>query len=167
MRRIVVSLLAVLTTGCATLGPRTEGVTGAIAYQATDMEQRYNLYSFNVVIKETQGTAITFNEIHVKAYQPGLSPWTPRYRGTWTLPANGQFRIPLSVRVTCTGSQCQSTNMNPLWQITMTGTSERGQPIRAVIDLRLPGDPPVPPVATSKDVPAITLTTPPGGSARQ
>lgn len=62
------SAVAVLLSACATLGPRIQGQTELVAWQATDLKlervggDRWS-YSFELLIRETRGTAVTFNEI--------------------------------------------------------------------------------------------------------
>ena len=110
-----------------------------------------------------RGTGITFTEIETTIYQPGAGSGTRRYRGTWRLDAQDQFRIPLVSSLSCHPSfdSCLGTNVPiRLWRIRMSGTDDRGQPATAVIDLSLPADPPSPPATTSKSVREITLVPP-------
>jgi hypothetical protein len=107
---------------------------------------------------------LTFNEIETIVYQPGTTPWSARYRGSWPLTANDQFRISLGSSLSChptSGGMCSGSNVPiPLWRIRMSGTDIRNQPATVVIDLSLPADPPSPPATTSKSVRAITLVPP-------
>jgi hypothetical protein len=59
----------------------------------------------------------------------------------------------------CSGTQVPI----PLWQVRMSGTDDRGQPVTTVIDLSLPPDPPATPATTSKSVREITLAPPKPG----
>jgi len=165
-RSAVMILVAFWLAGCATLGPRIEGQTDAVAWKATDLklEQRgpRNLwyYSFELLIRESRGLAVTFNEIETTIYQPGTMPWTGRFPGSWKLDARDQFRIPLFSTLSCGFSFdfCGGPTVPiPLWRVVMRGTDERGQAVSAVIDLSLPPDPPAVPESTSKSVRAITL----------
>lgn len=168
---LTLATVAVLSA-CATLGPRVQGQTDAAEWQATDLvlERRAVggrdlwYYAFELRIQETRGIGVTFSEIETTIYQPGLTPWTGRYRGTWRLGAKDQFRIPLQSTVSCpptAGGACLGSNVPiPLWQVVMQGKDDRGQAVRAVIDLSLPADPPAPPQTTSKSVRAITLVPP-------
>jgi len=161
-----------LLSACATLGPRIQGETDLVAWQATDLrlEQRdvgggrkLWYYSFGLLIRETRGTAITFNEIEWTIYQPGTASGTARYRGSWKLDARDQFRIPLQSTLSCGFSFdfCTGTTVPiPLYQVIMRGTDERGRAVSTVIDLALPADPPSPPQTTSKSVRAIELVPP-------
>lgn len=159
-----------LISACATLAPRLEGRSEIVAWQATDLtlEQKTDgfrslwYYTFELLVREVRGTGLTFNEIETTLYQPGTTSWSARYRGTWRLDANDQFRISLSSTLACLhGSVCSGPNVPiPLWRIRMKGTEDGGQPATTVIDLSLPANPPSPPVTTSKSVRGITLVPP-------
>jgi len=161
-----------LVTACATLGPRIEGRSDLVAWQATDLTLAPRpvgsgsswLYTFELLVREVGGVGLTLNEIETFIYQPGTTAWSARYRGNWRLDANDQFRIPLQSTLSCSptsGGMCSGANVPiPLWRIRMTGTDDRSQPVAVVIDLSLPADPPSPPATTSKSVRAITLTPP-------
>ena len=167
----LVSVVLIALTACASLGPLTEGSAPGLAWYAADTElarktadtRSWWEYNFSLVVKETRGTAITFNEIKTTVYQPNVTPWSPLYRGVWELPANDTFRIPLGVSITCphVSPNCGGANVPiPLWRIVMTGQSAAGEPVRYVIDLRMPADPPSPPAVTATSVRAISLTPP-------
>lgn len=170
---VIAALTALLLgTACATLGPRIEGRSDPVAWQATDLTLAQRpvgggslwLYSFELLVREVGGVGLTFNEIETVIYQPGTTAWSARYRGSWRLDAGDQFRIPLQSTLSCpptAGGMCSGANVPiPLWRIRMSGTDDRGQPSAVVIDLSLPADPPSPPATTSKSVRAITLTPP-------
>ena len=171
MWRALIIVVLLVVPACSTLGPLTEGSGPGLSWYAADMALTrriadglaYWWYDFSLVVKETRGTALTFNEIKTTVYQPGVAPWSPLYRGVWELPANDTFRIPLSVTIRCPGlsTSCLGTNVPiPLWRIIMTGRSAGGEPVRFVIDLRLPADPPSPPPVTAASIRAISLTSP-------
>lgn len=156
-------------SACATFGARTQGQTDLVAWQASDLKlerrdvggRRLWFYSFELLIRETRGIAVTFNEIETTVYQPGVSPWAGRFQGSWKLDARDEFRIPLSSTLFChpSADSCVGPSvLIPLWQILMRGMDDRGQAVRTVIDLSLPADPDSTPEATtSKSVRAITL----------
>ena len=152
MRRLlVVVVVLVALSGCATLGPRTSGADGSIEWQAVDLKLgRKDLsspwvYSFTLQLRDTQGRRVTFTEMERRIYQPGTGSYSGRFNGAWMIPVSGVLRIPMSSSLRCGGVEgnCSGTLMPiPLWQITLTGTAEGGQSVRAVVDLRLPADPP-------------------------
>jgi hypothetical protein len=171
MCRALIAFLLFSLSACASLRPLTEGSAPGLAWHTADVALERKTsdtrswweYSFSLVVQETQGTALTFNEVKTTVYQPGLNPWSPTYRGVWELPANASFRIPLSVGVGCLHGVPNCTGSNvpiPLWRITMIGRTAGGEPIRYVIDLRMPADPPAPPSVISTDVRAIDLVQP-------
>jgi len=165
-------LIALALPACAAFAPRVQGQTDILAWQATDLSlerktfntQSYWLYSFNLLVREIRGAAVTFNEIETTTYQPGIGPWTGKYRGSWRLEAGDQFRIPLESSIVChptSGGTCLGTNVPiPLWRITMGGTDDNGRPVRTITDLSLPPDPPSPPQTTSTSVRGIDLVPP-------
>lgn len=171
MWRALSGIVVLALSACSTLGPLTEGSAPGLAWYAADVElarktaetRSWWQYSFSLVVKETRGTALTFNEIKTAVYQPNVNSWSPLYRGVWELPANDTFRIPLTVSLSCPHvvPNCQGPNVPiPLWQITMTGRSATGEPVRFVIDLRMPADPPSPPLVTATSIRTISLTAP-------
>lgn len=164
MTSILVGVLLLLS-GCAALGPKVQGETEAVSWKATDMRlelrpgNRY-FYTFNLVVREMRGATLRFNEIVTTIYQPGLGPWTGTYRGDWKLGPREAFRLPLQSTISCVSAvpNCQGTNVPvPLWRITMTGTDDKAQPVKAVIDLTLPADPPPSTDRSSDAVPPISL----------
>jgi hypothetical protein len=69
----------------------------------------------------------------------------------------------LSVSLSCphVAPNCGGPNVPiPLWRITMVSRSAAGEPIRYVIDLRMPADPPSPAATTAASIRAISLTAP-------
>ena len=174
--RVLASLLLGLgVSACATLAPRTQGETNLVAWQATDLSLEQKTVngrsgwfsSFALLVSERRGIPVVFTDIETTIYQPGVTPWTGRFRGSWHLGANEQFRIPLVSTIYCHptgGGMCSGTQVPiPLWQIRMTGTDNGGQPVTTVIDLSLPPDPPPTPATTSKSVREITLVPPRSG----
>lgn len=165
---IVACSIVMLLCGCASLGTRVQGETEVLSWKATDMRlelrptgsgNRY-FYTFNLVVRESRGTALRFNEIVTTIYQPGIGPWTGKYHGDWRLGPREAFRVPLQSTISClsTTPNCLGTNVPvPLWRITLTGTDDKAQPVKAVIDLSLPADPPPSSDRSSDAVPPISL----------
>lgn len=157
-RTLFALLLGVVVTGCASLGVRTEGVSGPIAWRATDLKVQavgeapgfigvgraaQEVYSFTLVLQETQGTAITFTKV---AYTidsgPALLPFSSEQPGHWELRPYRELRWPLSSSYHCPASDCMNPGaVAPVWHIILTGTDDKGRPVRAVIDLKLPYNP--------------------------
>jgi hypothetical protein len=156
-RPLFTLLLGMVVTSCASLGMRTEGVSGPIAWRATDLKIQAvgeaagvigisvsrEAYSFTLVLQETQGTALTFTKV---AYRidggPGLQPFFAERVGQWRLRPQGELRWPLSSTWSCTSTDCVRPGFfAPVWHIILTGTDNRGQEVRVVIDLKLPYNP--------------------------
>jgi hypothetical protein len=171
LRLIGALALIVSLPACATLGPRLEGRSEIVAWEATDLALERKtfgsrsawVYSFELLVRELRGTGLTFTEIETQTYQPGIIPGMARYRGSWRLGLLDEFRIPLEASLTChpSADSCSGTNVPiPLWRIQMTGRDDRDRAVTVVIDITLPPDPPTPPVRTSKSARAITLVPP-------
>jgi hypothetical protein len=167
-RPLLAYSLVVLLGGCAALGPKTQGETEAVAWKATDMRLELRpvgntnswFYTFNLLVRESRGTGITFDEIVTTIYQPGVGPWTGTYPGTWRLEPRAAFRLPLQSTISClsTTPNCLGTNVPvPLWRITMSGRDDQQRPVKAVMDLSLPADPPPSPDTAAQAAPFIKL----------
>ena len=90
----LVGVLVVLGTTMMGCTAYLKGMSGPIAWQATDhriIERSVSgadrdIYAFALVLEETQGSAITFTNLEYTVSQPGLnptgSPTTPRYSGS-------------------------------------------------------------------------------------
>ena len=146
-------LLGVVIAGCAGYWKaHTEGTSGPIAWSITDAKaaadrvgERY-AYAFVLVLQETQGTPLTFTTMTYTVYSgtathSGTSEWTRE--GTWKLRARGRYRFPFTYTATCPeGSGCIKLEpLAPTYHIVLTGTDSHDQPVRVVIDTKLPPDP--------------------------
>ena len=170
-RRILfrLALLALFLPSCAALGPKTQGQTESVSWKATDLRLERRpvpsginqwFYTFNLIVHESRGTKLTFSEIKTTIYQPGIGPWTGTYQGSWPLAAGDEFRVPLQSTISCPGlaTSCMGPNVPiPLWRVTLTGTDGNARPVKSVIDISLPADPPVAPADTSRSVRPIRL----------
>ncbi|MGH7353038.1 MAG: hypothetical protein ACRELS_00465, partial [Candidatus Rokuibacteriota bacterium] len=91
--------------GCASFGPITEGKSGSVAWQATDLDLARReagwIYSASILLRETDGVTLTFHEIRMLLGQPGTQAWSATYNGVWRLAAHGQMRIPLFSSLGC------------------------------------------------------------------
>lgn len=147
MCRLVILLMSVAMAGCTTMGLRTSGVTGPVSWQATELQwqpevfETQEIYTFTLVLHETQGTDMLFTKIH--AILRNASQSRPAYwekTGQWSLPARGELRLPLGSRRWCPYVKCWHAGpaFAPVWDITLTGTDQKGQPVQLTLDLRLP-----------------------------
>jgi predicted aspartyl protease len=154
--------MTAVISGCAELGARLDGVSGPMAWQATDLrvverqvtETSRELYAFTLVLKETQGRGVTFTHLEYTMTQPGLIPIGDTQRATiaWRLHPHGELRHPFYSYIYCSETPCQNWGPQaPWWHIVLTGTDEQHQSVRVAIDLRLPQNPPGPKVGRPKD----------------
>lgn len=150
-------LLGMVVTSCASLGMRTEGVSGPIAWHATDFKiqavgeaagvlgrpTQQEVYAFTLVLQETQGTALTFTKMAYRVDSgPGIHPGFAERVGQWRLRPHGELRWPLWSTWSCASTDCVNPGfVVPAWHIVLTGTDNRGQEVRVVIDLKLPSNP--------------------------
>jgi len=83
--------------------------------------------------RELRGTSVTFDQISLAIYQPGVTPYTARYRGAWELGPKNEFRIALHATIYCQGAEgnCGSGYAPiPLWQVIMLGKDAAARPSR-------------------------------------
>lgn len=150
LHRLMTLLLSLVVVGCATIGARTNGTSGSVVWQATDLRldpasflEKRETYNFTLVLRETQGIAITFTQLNAKvhnAFGSFLVPWEKT--GRWQLAAHGELRLPLvSIRY-CPYVKCRRPEpLAPEWSLDLTGTDAQGQPVRLAIEVRLPYTP--------------------------
>jgi len=147
-RRGVATVILGLLAGCASLGVKTSGISGPVAWRAVDMKTsgmsllgRYSdIYSFVLVLKETSGSAITFMKIEkqVYVYSRGIGSELSMEEGSWSLPANGELRLgPFGSRQICIG-QCGLGSHAPRWKIVLSGKDQEDHEIRLLFDIALP-----------------------------
>jgi len=118
------------------------GVTGSVAWQVVEMKAggdgNSSWASFVLVLTETNGSAITFTRIEKYVYGGGRGD-TRHDIGRWSLPANGELRLPFASRGFCQGATCRSATP-PNWEIVLMGKDDRDQDIRVAMKILLPSD---------------------------
>ena len=112
-RMFLALLLGVVIASCASVGFRTEGASGPVAWQATDLRiiqrpipgdatrEKGDHYTFTLVLRETQGTTITFTHMAWAVYQPDTAPASSESTGQWSLRPHGELRWPFSNYMYC------------------------------------------------------------------
>jgi hypothetical protein len=145
---LISSLIAALVMGCGSAPIRTEGIAGPVTWQAMDFQlakatvnnQPGERYSFTLLLKETRGAGMTFTEIKWTISQHGVTPTTSDRTGRWRLPPHGQWRVPFSFSWYCPQAfeSCAGARGVPQWNIILTGTNDRGQPVQVVIAVAPP-----------------------------
>jgi len=142
-RMLFALLLGMVVTSCASLGMRTEGVSGPIAWRATDFKRQavgeaagvigrptqQEVYSFILVLQETQGTALNFTKVAYRIDSgPGIHPLFAERVGQWRLPPHRELRWPLSSTWGCASTDCVNPGFfAPVWHVILTGTDNRSQ----------------------------------------
>jgi hypothetical protein len=150
---LLVGVLVVLGTTMMGCTAYLKGMSGPVAWQATDLRiiersvsgADRDIYTFALVLEETQGSAITFTNLEYTVSQPGINPTGVSYHSSilWKLRSRGELRQPFSFYWNCAERQCPNwVATAPWYNIILTGTNAQGQPIRVAIDLKLPQSPP-------------------------
>jgi predicted aspartyl protease len=163
----------VVLISCTPLSPRLDGASVPVAWQATDFRVitrtvagvERQLYTFMLVLEETQGSGITLTQLDYTTYHPGFDfiPASERTAILWKLRPYGELRQFFYSAPCCSEARFGiQGRLAPAWHILLTGTNHHGQLVRVVIDLSLP---PQSPVLTRKqpDAPphAAPVTTAP------
>jgi hypothetical protein len=142
-------LISLLGMGCASPLVHTDGVTGAVAWHATEFQlvkstvqdQPSERYAFTLVLSNRGGTGITFTALHrtVSAYQ--VRTTSSERTGRWRLPPHGTLRLPFSFAYYCHQAfeVChEPATFAPHWHIVLNGADDPGQPVQVVIHLDAP-----------------------------
>jgi len=152
-------IVAMLSSACAVLGPKTQGTAGAIQWHVRDLPQGNSLgsYPFTLVLTETRGVGMQITKIEWAVDQPrvggiwgilacshmtmvlyGDTPSCgPNWKG-WRLDANDELRLPLQSSIAACTLCPSPPAVIPLWRVTVTGTDDHGQAVREIINIRLP-----------------------------
>src|SRR2546425_11517779 len=153
-RSAVAVILILPVTACASLGVKTSGISGPVAWQAVEMNvsgnavlgQNSSWYSFVLALKETSGSTITFTRVE-GSVSAGSGVLRPAERvvdvGRRQPPPHGELRLgPFASRLICVNSPCKSAFHRRLATFYMsgmehsptsaTGTASERTPWRAV-----------------------------------
>jgi len=152
--RVLLTLCAVLVViGCPEHQARVIGASGPIAWQVTDFRivarsvqgTQRDLYSFTLVLQETQGTTITFQQVVSRLTHPSIPTVPQQSTVLWQLRPHGELRQPFSFPL-CTTDACKQAAATAPWSLDLAllGTDQRQQPFRVVIHTRLPNAPAAP-----------------------
>jgi len=146
----MMAFLGFVLTGCSTLGTRTQGTSGPVRWQATQLDvsppsawDMRETYQFTLVLHEQQGTSLTLTRITARvhnAFGSELVPW--EQLGTWALSPYGEVRIPLASTRYCPYTRCRKPSpLAPAWQIALSGVDAQGQPVQIAMEVQLPYTP--------------------------
>lgn len=133
----LLGLLAI--AGCARpLYVQTSGIAGPLQWEAVDLEpgrravngKEIDVYDFTLVVRETRGIGLTFNNVLSSIYGDG---WMGggRYKENLEVPPFCELYLPLF----STGFKA------PLWYVTLRGSDEQGRPVEIKIPVALPPPP--------------------------
>jgi len=160
----------IVLTACTTPSPRHDAEPTPIAWQATDFRVitrmvdgvERTLYTFMLVLEETQGSGITLTHLDSTTYHPGFAvvPASERTAIRWELRPYGELRQLFYSSPCCFEARFGIPGrLAPAWHILLTGTNDHGQPVRVMIDLSLPPQPPVLTQRQSAAPPRAALAT--------
>ena len=155
-RALLTLILGAALTGCASLGVRTEGTSGPIAWHVTDLKKSESVlgprevqgesrgtYSFTLVLKETQGILITFTYRKDTTHAVGVTVLKSVEQAiSLRFKPHEERRFPLSFSWGCAAGDClPARSVAPIWTIDLTGMDDQGNPVKAIINIKLPLDP--------------------------
>jgi hypothetical protein len=158
MARVFLALLlGVSVAGCATLKSGTEGASGPLSWYITDPKRTevtiqegavypHGVYSFTLVLKEDQGKAVTFTHRKDRIFAAGMTQLSPADHAIhFRLQSYEERRFPFTFSYECgVDHNCVATDLGsvaPIWNITLTGTNDDGNPAKALIRIKLPDNP--------------------------
>ena len=164
--------LSVMITGCAALSPRPRLASGhpSVAWQATDFRvvartvdgAERELYTFTLVLDETQGSAVTFTQLDYTIYHPGINliPASERTVIVWKLRPHSELRQLFYSSPYCSAARCATRGrLTPWWHILLTGTNDQGQPVHMGIALAWPSHLPAATPGEPHELPSTALPT--------
>lgn len=142
-------LMSLLVSGCASTPVHTGGISGAVAWHATDVQltkatvegQPGERYAFTLVLSSRGATEVTFTALQQTVSAQHVRTASTERAGRWRLPPNGTLRLPFSFTHYCPQAfdSCRGPAVfAPHWHIVLNGADDRGQPVQVVIDLDAP-----------------------------
>lgn len=157
--RILALLSLVLSlSACAGRHAALTGSSGPVAWQVTELQfvERLidgtprQLYTFTLVLDETQGQDLTFTQV-VSVIQHPYLPTTPQQVPVqWHLRPRGTLRQPFFFPWCSTEVCKQQAALAPLrYTIALLGTDTRGRPVQVTLRTTLPPTLPSTPPATA------------------
>jgi hypothetical protein len=105
----VLLLMSLLVVGCASTPVHTDGVTGSVAWRATDFQvtkaavqgQPGERYAFTLVLSDRARTGVTFTALQRTISAPQVHTTSTARTGCWRLPPNGELGLPFSFTHYC------------------------------------------------------------------
>ncbi len=109
-----------------------------------------DLYTFTLVLQETQGTTLTFRQVVSRLTHPSIPTLPQQSTILWQLRPHGELRQPFAFPL-CTTNACKHAAAMAPWSLDLAllGTDQRQQPLRVVINTRLPNAPAAPSLSSA------------------
>jgi hypothetical protein len=147
IRCSLISLLAV-AMGCATASVSRTDLTGSVAWRVTALQRVPTTvhdrpgerYTFTLLLHEQAGAVMTFTRVTQTVSAAQVQPMTLVQDGEWRLPPKGELRLPFRLGWSCPAmaGACSAVAGPPHWQILLTGTDDRGDPVQLGLDVEAP-----------------------------
>ena len=89
----ITACMTIILGGCASLGPKTEGVSGPIAWRVSDLSittrevngRPVDTRTFTLVLQNASSETITLTSVDETRFQPGASPGYSKRSGHWVI----------------------------------------------------------------------------------
>src|SRR6185503_11067759 len=142
--------LAMVLSGCASLGPKTEGVSGPIAWRVADLRvetreingQSFDGRAFTLVLQNLGPQTITVTTMHEYRFQHRTNGRASTSTGRWVLKPGEDWTSPKFYYTVCNfQSGCtDGPASQPMFRIRLTGVNEDDRPVKETIHIVLPAE---------------------------
>jgi hypothetical protein len=149
-RWLTLAGLLLLLGGCASLGVRTEGTSGPLAWRVADLRvetreiqgRAVDGRAFTLVIRNISDGTLTITKMGEQRYQPGTGSSSSSRAVQWRLRPGAERRIPRFTTLVCNSPPTctDSGGSQPMFQIDFAGVDDQNRPIEARLDITLPAD---------------------------
>lgn len=156
--------LLVALCACTSMGARLEGTSGPIAWRVENVrtvdQQAARMWSYVLVLRETGGSAVTFQSLDTRWQVAGQPAGTHQARTRIRLEARGEQRLSLSEGFSLTGGGIARLLERESLVVfkTLKGTTDQGRPVTVDLDFVLDANAPTA-QATASDQQALQLIT--------
>lgn len=151
IRRVgIATCLSILLGGCASLGPRTEGVSGPIVWRITDLRveareingQSFAGRAFTLVLKNIGPQIITITTMDEYRFQHRTNGRVSTSTGRWLLKPGQDWEIPKFYYTVCNfqGGCTDGPASQPMFRIRLTGVNDEDRPVNETINIVLPAE---------------------------
>jgi hypothetical protein len=140
--------LLVVAMGCASTPVPRGDIAGPVAWRATAFhrvpttvhDRPGERYTFTLLLREQDGTGITFTRVTQTVSAASVQPITVTQDGQWRLPPQGELQLPFRLVWSCPAlsEACSAAAGPPHWHILLVGTTDQGEPIRLALEIDAP-----------------------------